>query len=90
MRSQQSSRSLSFSVNVQGDTHGEDLAEAPKLREWLLVDEQKWDEQVEAQRVTEGGAVAYCVNPTVHPETHCDTVPSMAVHKETCLKPGKN
>ena len=56
----------------------------------ILVEEQKWDEQVEAQRVTEGGAVAYCVHPTVHPETHCDTVPSMAVHKETCLKPGKN
>ena len=56
----------------------------------ILADEKKWDEQVEAQRVAEGGAVAYCVHPTVHPETQYDTVPAMAVHKEKCWTPGKN
>ena len=35
----------------------------------ILADEKKWDEQIEAQRVAEGGAVAYCVHPSVHAET---------------------
>ena len=80
-----------FRAYGQGSNHTrQQLLAMRALNPNILADEQKWDEQVEAQRVTEGGAVAYCVNPTVHPETHCDTVPSMAVHKETCLKPGKN
>ena len=56
----------------------------------ILADEKKWDEQTDAQRLAEGGVVAYCVHPSVHAETHCDTVPAMAVHKETCWTPGKN
>ena len=80
-----------FRAYGQGSNHTrQQLLAMRAMNPNILVDEQKWDEQVEAQRVTEGGAVAYCGHPTVHPETHCDTVPSMAVHKETCLKPGKN
>ena len=66
------------------------LLEMRALNPNILVDEKKWDEQIEAQRVAEGGAVAYCVHPSVHADTHKDTVPTMAVHKETCWTQGNN
>ena len=56
----------------------------------ILVDEKKWDEQIEAQRVADSGTLAYCIHPSVHADTHRGTVPAMAKHKETCWQQGNN
>ena len=44
----------------------------------VLVDEQKWDAQVEAQRVADKGASAYCVHPSVHADSLRGSVKAQA------------
>ena len=55
----------------------------------VLVDEQQWDAQIEAQRVEEKGVSAYCVHPSVHADTMRGTVKSMTKHKLECWSTGK-
>ena len=56
----------------------------------ILVNEQSWDTQVEAQRVAEKGLRAYCVHPTVHADTQSGPVRAMAKHKLECWSTGTN
>ena len=55
----------------------------------MLVDEQKWDAQVEAQRAADKGASAYCVHPSVHADTMRGSVKAMTKHKLECWSTGK-
>ena len=55
----------------------------------VVVDEQQWDAQVEAQRVEEKGVSAYCVHPSVHADTMRGTVKAMTKHKLECWSTGK-
>jgi hypothetical protein len=56
----------------------------------ILATERSWDEQIEAVRAAQGGKLAFCVHPSAHAYTLCDTVPAVAEHKKTCWKtPGK-
>ena len=56
----------------------------------ILVNEQSWDTQVEAQRVADKGLRAYCVHPTVHADTQSGPVRAMAKHKLECWNTGTN
>ena len=56
----------------------------------ILVNEQQWDTQVEAQRVADKGLRAYCVHPTVHAETQRGSVRAIAKHKLECWTEGNN
>ena len=75
-----------------GSTNTKDqLLQMRALNPNILADEKHWDEQIEAQREAEGGMLAFCVHPSAHADTLCDTVPAVAEHKETCwMTPGKN
>ena len=55
----------------------------------VLVDEQSWDAQIEAQRAADKGLRAYCVHPSVHADTMEGTVKSMTKHKAECWSTGK-
>ena len=75
-----------------GSTNTKDqLLQMRALNPNILADEKHWDEQIEAMRVAEGGKLAFCVHPSAHAYTLCDTVPAVAEHKKTCwMTPGKN
>jgi hypothetical protein len=49
----------------------------------ILAPEKSWDEQIEAVRAAQGGKLAFCVHPSAHAYTLCDTVPAVAEHKKT-------
>ena len=56
----------------------------------ILVNEESWDAQVEAQRVAEKGLRAYCIHPSVHADTQSGPVRAMAKHKLECWSTGTN
>ena len=56
----------------------------------ILVNEESWDAQVEAQRVAEKGLKAYCIHPSVHADTQSGPVRAMAKHKLECWSTGTN
>ena len=55
----------------------------------VLVDEEKWDAQIEAQRAADKGPNAYCVHPSVHADTLRGSVKAMTKHKLECWSTGK-
>ena len=54
----------------------------------VLVSEQSWDAQIEAQRAADKMTRAYCVHPSVHADTLDGTVMSMIKHKAVCWNSG--
>ena len=57
----------------------------------ILVPEESWNEQIESVMAAQGGKIVFCVHPSAHANTFCDTVAAVAEHKKTCWNgPGKN
>ena len=56
----------------------------------ILVNEERWDAQVEAHSVAEKGLKAYCVHPSVHAATQSGPARAMAKHKLECWSTGTN
>ena len=76
----------------QGSTNTKDqLLKMRAFHSNILAHERSWDEQIETVRLAQGGKLAFCVHPSAHAYTLCDTVPAVAEHKKTCWKtPGKS
>jgi hypothetical protein len=55
----------------------------------IMVHEGSWNEQVKQMRVSLGCINAFCVHPSVHADTFCDTAVAVAEHKIACWT-GKN
>ena len=57
----------------------------------ILVPEGSWNDQVEQVRAAQGCKIAFCIHPSNHADTFCDTVAAVAEHKTACWTgPGKN
>ena len=67
------------------------LSKMRALHPNILVPEGSWNDQIESVRGAQGCKIAFCVYPSAHTDTFCDTVAAVAEHKKTCWKgPGKN
>ena len=54
----------------------------------VLVSEQSWDAQIEAQRAADKLLRAYCVHPSVHADTIRGSVKALLKHKAECWNSG--
>jgi hypothetical protein len=75
----------------QGNANTKDqLLKMRALHPNIIVPEESWNEQIESVRAAQGGKIAFCVYPSAHAYTFCDTVAAVA-EKKTCWNgPGKN